>query len=78
MSSRKCYVKFINSSLHDVSVLSAVPLGFILGSLLFSLYVRKVDCVAQLCNFKIHMYADDKQCYFGFAGDTPMTLIVKI
>ena len=27
--------------------------------------------------FKIHMYADDIQCYFGFADDTPMTVIVK-
>ena len=23
------------------------------------------------------MYADDIQCYFGFASDTPMNLIVK-
>ena len=23
------------------------------------------------------MYADDMHYYFGFAGDTPMTLIVK-
>ena len=70
-------VKVNNSSSHDVSVSSGVPQGSILGPLLFSLYVREVECVAQLHNFKIHMYADDIQCYFGFASDTPMTLIVK-
>ena len=49
----------------------------ILGPLLFSLYVREVERVAQLHNFKIHMCAHDIQCYFGFVGDTPMTVIVE-
>ena len=60
-----------------MSVSSGVPLGCILGPLLLSLYVRKVERVAQLYNFKIHVYADDILCYFGFPTDTPMTLIVK-
>ena len=78
LSSRKFYVIVDNSSLHDVSVSSGVPQGSILGPLLFSLYVREVERFAQLLNFKIHMYADDIQGYFGFASDTPMTLIKKI
>ena len=67
LSSRKYYVKVNNNaSSHDVSVSSGVPQGSILGPLLFILYVREIEWVAQLHNFKIHMYADDIQCYFGF------------
>ena len=77
LSSRKYYVKGNNSSSHDVSVSSGVPQGSILGPLLFSLHVCEVERVAQVHNLKIHMYADDIQCYFGFASDTLMTLIVK-
>ena len=77
MSFRKYYVKINNFSSHDVSVSLGVPQGSILGQLLFSLYVREVERVAQQHNFKIHIYADDIQCYFGFASATPTTLIGK-
>ena len=39
--------------------------------------MHEVEYVVQLHNFKIYMYADDIQCYFGFAGDMPMTVIVE-
>ena len=77
LSSKKYYIKVNNSFSHDVSVSSGVLQGSILGTLLFSLYVREIERVAQLQYFKIHIYANDIQCYSGFASDTPMTLIVK-
>ena len=77
LSSWKYYVLVNNSSLHDVSVSSGVCQGFILYPLLISMYVCKLEHVAQLDNFKIHLYADDVQCYFQFGSDTHMTCIVE-
>ena len=69
LSSRKYYqyVKVNNSSLHDISILSGVRQRSLLGPcyLVCMCTSRNVARVAQLHNFKIHIYADDIQCYFS-------------
>ena len=52
--SKKCYICI------------GVPQGSILGPILFILYTKDVEAIAQKYGFKIHMYADDKQLYIEF------------
>ena len=52
--SRKCFLRI------------GVPQGSILGPILFILYTKELNFIAQRHGFSIHLYADDTQLYIEF------------
>ena len=52
--SRKCYLRI------------GVPQGSILGPILFILYTKELNLIAESHGFSIHLYADDTQLYIEF------------
>ena len=47
-----------------------VPQGSLLGPLLYIIYTKEIEKIAQNYNLEIMMYADDSQLYFSFKKDT--------
>ena len=64
--SGRIYNAKVNNSSYDVESMSGVSQGFILGPVLFSLYVREVEHMAHRHNFSIHKYADDNSVSLVF------------
>ena len=60
------YDKYSDSCLLEIGV----PQGSILGPLLFILYTKELESIAEKYNFCIHLYADDSQVYFSFDPKT--------
>ena len=78
LSDRSVAVK-INTSLSDKSLITiGVPQGSILGPLLFIMYTRDLENIAQLHGFSIHLYADDTQLYFAFDTDNAGDIEARI
>ncbi|KAF2893916.1 hypothetical protein ILUMI_12259 [Ignelater luminosus] len=57
-------VTLANASFDSCVIGSGVPQGFILGPLLFSIYISELATSVKFCN--IHFYADDTQIYYSF------------
>ena len=55
-----------------------VPQGSILGPLLFILYTRDMQKIAELYGLSLHMYADDSQLAISFTPDTFTDVLEKV
>ena len=61
----------VNGKLSDSCCFDiGVPQGSILGPLLFILYTKELETIAEHFNVQIHLYADDSQICFSFDPTT--------
>ena len=70
LENRQFFVKLDSVTSENVKLFSGVPLGSVLGSLLFNLYSQEIENIALGHNIGVHVYANDIQCYFRFDENT--------
>ena len=66
LSNRSYFVKGAGCTSHTVDVKSGVLQGSILGPVLFNLYFKSTELIANSQGLCVQSYADNMQCYFSF------------
>ena len=63
----------VHGILSDIQfLLSDVPQGSVLGTLVFTMYTRPLGIIPQLYGVKYHLYADDKHLYISLDADNEL------
>ena len=75
LNKRSYFVKSAGCASHTVDVKSVVPQGSILGPVLFNLYFKSDELIANLYSLRVHSYANDMQCFFSFNSDSSVNII---
>ena len=70
LAGRSCFVKVSNAMPTTLSSDIGVPQGFVLGSLLFSLFTTPLGQVKSSFGIKFHQYADGTQIYLAVNKDS--------
>ena len=75
LNNRSYFVKGAGCTSHTVDIKSSVPQGSILGPVLFNLYFKSAELIANSHGLFVHSYADDMQCYLSFDKDFSVDMI---
>lgn len=76
LSISSCSSNIFKHSSHNLPLLKGVPLGTILGPLLFSLFINSIP--DELKHMMYHIFADDVQIYKSFKQEDSITSLVEI
>ena len=78
LTNRTARVKIGSVESEAKSISIGVPQGSILGPLLFILYTRDLQKIAELYGLSLHMYADDSQLSISFVPETFDAVLKKV
>ena len=68
----------MNDTLSDAQSLAfVVPQGSILGPILYSLYVKDIEKIAENYNIKVHVYADDVKLFTACEKNSNVANLTK-
>ena len=76
ISSRTCSVNINDSFSNLICLLFGVPQGSIVGPILFILYTKHIQHIAQKYGLRIQLYADDTQLYIAFEGTNTLDAVL--